>query len=89
LLKRSFTRVIIAQLKVGIAIDLLEDRALIFIFFLRNLIRGDDRNYWLQIREISQFQAKVSISMVLQEVFETISVIDLDRTLILLIYDVF
>ena len=89
MLKRSFTRVIIAQLKVGIAIDLLEDRALIFIFFLRNLIRGDDRNYWLQIREISQFQAKVSISMVLQEVFETISVIDLDRTLILLIYDVF
>jgi hypothetical protein len=61
-----------------LAIELLIDRALFFCFFLRNLVGLDIRNYWLQIREVSKFQANVSISMVLREVIEASIVIDLD-----------
>jgi hypothetical protein len=64
--------------KLDLVIELLEDRVLFFSFFLRNLTGLDDRNYWLQIMEVPKFQAKVSITMILREVFEASAVVDLD-----------
>jgi hypothetical protein len=64
--------------KLDLTIELLGDRALFFYFFLRNLSGQADRNYWLQIRKVPKFQAKVSIPMVLREVIEAPAVIDLD-----------
>jgi hypothetical protein len=64
--------------KLDLAIELLGDRALFFCFFLRNLSILKDRDYWLQIREIPKFQAKVSISMILRKVIEPTTVVDLD-----------
>jgi hypothetical protein len=49
----------------------------------------DDWNYWLQIMEVPKFQTKISINMVLLEVFEFFTMIDFDSGPILLIYDVF
>ena len=76
--------------KLDLAIELLENRALFFCFFLLNLIGLDNRNYWLMIIEVPKFQAKVGISMVLREVFfEASAVVDFDSGTILLIDQVF
>jgi len=64
--------------KLDLAIELLGDRALFFLFFLRNLSVLGDRNYLLLIREMPKFQAKVSISMVLREVIEASTMVELD-----------
>jgi hypothetical protein len=64
--------------KFDLAIVLLEYRTLFFCFFLRNLASHSEWIYWLQIREIPQFQAKVSISMILLEVIEPSAVVDVD-----------
>ena len=89
LLESNFIRVMEALHNLDLAIELLDERAAFFSILLRILIGLDDRNDWLQIREISQFQAKVSIPMMLREVFEALAVIALDSDLILLINDVF
>jgi hypothetical protein len=64
--------------KLDLAIELLGDRALFFLFFLRNLSVLGDRNYLLLIREMPKFQAKISISMVLREVIEASTMVELD-----------
>jgi hypothetical protein len=79
-----------------LAIKKLEERVLLLwgtllfiFFFLINLTWLDYRNYWLQIREVPQFQAKVSVSMVLREVLEASAVVHLDSCPVCLIDDVF
>ena len=72
-----------------LAINLLEERVLFFCFFLQNLTGLDLRNYRLLIREVPKFHAKVSISMVLREVFEALAVVNLDSGPIILIDDIF
>ena len=76
-LERYFIRVMEALHKLYLAIELLDYRALFFSFFLLNLIGQYDRHYWLLIREIPKFQANVSIPMVLREVIEAYTVIEL------------
>ena len=75
--------------KLDLAIELLENRALFFCFFLLNLIGLDNRNYWLMIIEIPKLQAKVGISMVLREVFKASTVICLNTGSIRLIDEIF
>ena len=72
-----------------LAINLQVDRVLFFCFFQHQLIGLDFRGYCLRIREVPKFQAKVSISMVLQKVFEALAVVGLDSCPISLIDDVF
>ena len=63
--------------KLYLEIELLGYRNIFFSFFQENLIGVYDRHYWLLIREIPKFQAKVSIPMVLREVIEAFIVVDL------------
>ena len=64
--------------KFDLVIELMEYRVIFFCFFQRNLGGPSDRNYWLHIKEVPQFQAKVSISMILREVIEVSAVVDLN-----------
>jgi hypothetical protein len=61
-----------------LAIKYLVDRVLLFCLFLLCLTIIGEKTYWLRIMEVPKFQAKVSISVVLLEVFETLAVTDLD-----------
>jgi hypothetical protein len=72
-----------------LTIKLLEDRVLLFCFFLSCLTELDDGNYWLLIMEVPKFQAKVGIPVVLLEVFEALAVVTLDSGPVSLIDDVF
>jgi hypothetical protein len=64
--------------KLDLAIKLLEERVLFFLFFLQNLVGLENRNYWLQIIDVPKFQAQVSVSMVLRKIIEASTVVDLD-----------
>ena len=68
-----------------LAIKLLVDRVLLFCLFLLCLTIIGEKTYWLRIMEVPKFQAKVSIPMMLREVFETLAVADLDSVPISLI----
>jgi hypothetical protein len=78
-----------ALYNIDLAIELLELGALFFCFFLRNLTGVEHGIYWLQIMEVSKFQANVCILMMFREIFELFTVIDLDSGPIYLIDDVF
>jgi len=82
-------RVMEALHNLDLAIKLLVDRVLLFCLFLLCATILGGRNYWLRIMEVPKFQAKVSISMVLREDFETLAVAYLDSGPISLIYGVF
>ena len=77
-LESNFKRIFEVLHKLDIAFELLVDKTLFFSFFLQILIGLDDRNYWFQITEVPKFQANVSISMILREVIEASTVVDLD-----------
>jgi hypothetical protein len=72
-----------------LAINLLEDSVLFFCFFLHLQSWLGLRSYRLLVRKIPKFQADVSISMVLGEVFEPLAVVDLNSGLVSLIDDIF
>jgi hypothetical protein len=68
---------------------LLEDRVLLFCFFLSSQAVLGGRSFCRRIMEVSKFQAKVCIPMVLLEVFEALAMVALDSGPISLIDDVF
>ena len=82
-------RVMEALHYLDLAIKYLVDRVLLFCLFLLCLTIIGEKTYWLRIMEVPKFQAKVSIPMVLLEVFETLAVADLDSGPISLIDGVF
>ena len=72
-----------------LAIKFFVERVLHFFLFLNCLKVLASNNNWVGIMEIPKFQAKVSISVVLPEVFEALTVVDLDSGPISLIDDIF
>jgi hypothetical protein len=71
-------RVMEALHNLNLAIKYLVYRVLLFCLFLLCLTIIDEKTYWLRIMEVPKFQAKVSIPMMLREVFEAFVVADLD-----------
>jgi hypothetical protein len=71
-------RVMEALHYLDLAIKLLVYRVLLFCLFLLCLTIVGEKTYWLRIMEVPKFQAKVSIPVVLREVFEAFAVADLD-----------
>jgi hypothetical protein len=61
-----------------LAIKLLVDRVFIFCLFLLCATILGGRNYWLRIMEVPKFQAKVSVPVMLLEVFEALAMAYLD-----------